>query len=203
MFKFMDWKRIKKELTVAAVCFVLSVLSVGGAFIYKETQKLNLQLIKSQLGQSNHRTREAKEHRLILVDYKAKHNALLAKGVVGAEDRLSWVESFQKIAGRYLLPLARFNIEKRNKIEVTRFSMETSGVSLYESKMNLNLELLHEADLLNLLYHLRKESRGLFTVDSCDVKSVKFGAELSHLYNFKGLCELSWYTIEEEGTESS
>lgn len=198
MFELLDWRRVKRELTMLAVCLLVSLLSVGSAFYYKEAQESELTFSQSQLDQANYRAQEARENQLILSDYKPVYDVLVDEGIVGPEDRLSWVESFQRIAEQYLLPMAGYNINKRKKTEVTRFMMGASGISLYESKMLLNLELLHEADLLNLIDQLRTSARGLFTVEECDVKSLKFGDKLSHVYNLQGTCQLNWYTILED-----
>ncbi|MBV1882478.1 MAG: hypothetical protein KUG82_12645 [Pseudomonadales bacterium] len=199
MFNELNWKRLKKPLIIASTCIVLSVFSIGGALYFKSEAKSHLHRVNVQLEQSNYRTQQARRSRSILAEYKARYDVLKINGIVGKEDRLSWVENFRKVAERFLLPIARIDIDKRQEVDVSQFAMGTSGISLYESKMRLDLELLHEADLLNLIHNMRKHSRGLFTVEQCDVKSVKEGVKLSHLRNMLGACMLSWYTIEEQG----
>jgi hypothetical protein len=197
VFEFIYWKRLKKQLIATLICFVLSLLSVLGAYFYKDEQMQSVSIKQSQLNQAKRKLRDAESNQLILSEYYSQFQTLERKGVVGEEDRLNWIESFRKTINHYLIPKMSFEIEKRKKVNSSEFLLEAVGVELFRAEMALSFELLHEGDIMNFFQRVREEARGLVSIEECNIKRLKLDRTLSIESNLQGRCQLYWYTIDE------
>ena len=112
-------------------------------------------------------TDEEREIRARMVDYQA----LRARGVLGEERRLDWVETIRSIQADRKLYDVRYNIEARRPAEYAGFK-QVAGVDVLTSRMRLQSELLHEGDLFALLGDLRQRLSPVVLIRSCNMVRV-------------------------------
>ncbi len=123
-------------------------------------------------------------------------NALKARGVIGDEQRLEWVELLKEIRERHRLIELRYEITPQRPLEKT----PAGNLALYASTMNLQLNLLHEEDLTRLLDDLRREAHALIQVKRCDVSRMpRSGAENALQGFLQAECLIDWVTVREVG----
>jgi hypothetical protein len=72
--------------------------------------------------------------------------------------------------------------------------ISTGELELRGSKMKLQMELLHEGDLLNFLDDLK--TKGLYTVQDCTLKRINTIAETPLSPRLAAECNLYWLTID-------
>ncbi|MDR0439923.1 MAG: hypothetical protein LBI59_02930 [Candidatus Accumulibacter sp.] len=120
---------------------------------------------------------------------------LEARGVVGEEQRLEWVELLGEIRDRFHMIEVRYEFSPRRVLDdVAR----AGGFGLYASAMKLNARLLHEEDLIRLLDALHRQARALIRVRHCEVKRLSGVGEV-----MRGLleseCLIDWITLGDGG----
>jgi len=196
-----SWKNLQKQLITFGLILLVCLTSVCGAYLYKSHQ--NNLLIQNQraLNQINSKISEAENNTRIINEYLNEFQELTAKNVIGQEDRLNWIETLQNSSNEFLIPLLKYKIDSRSRYEVSQFLNSAVGVSLFRTEMVLSMELLHEADFLNLFDELAQKAQGLFSIQECNIKALNSGKDLSYVFNLQGRCSLFWYTIEEGGDE--
>ena len=124
----------------------------------------------------------------------AMFNALKARGVIGEEQRLEWVELLKEIRERHRLIELRYEITPQHPLEKT----PAGNLALYSSTMKLQLSLLHEEDLIRLLDDLRREARALIQVRRCDVARIPRSGPENTLQGFlQAECLIDWVTVRE------
>jgi cell division protein FtsL len=124
----------------------------------------------------------------------AVFNKLEARGVIGEEQRLEWVELLKAIRERRRLLDLQYEIAPQRVLAPT----PGSSLAFYASTMKLELKLLHEEDLTRLLGDLRQQARALIQVRSCNVWRLPRNAgESAASAQLQAACEIDWITLHQ------
>lgn len=97
-----------------------------------------------------------------------QYQALAARGIIGEEKRLDWVDTVTAIKNERRLFNIGYSIAPQTELAYPGFSTGGS-VKFMVSRVKMNLQLLHEEDLLNFIDELARRSRPYLSVRSCDV----------------------------------
>jgi hypothetical protein len=120
---------------------------------------------------------------------------LRSNGLIGEENRLSWVDQIRQIQEqRKLLPL-NYEIEPQQPVKLEG-RMPLGGYQLRASRMSLHMDLLHEGDLFNFLGDLRE--RGNFAVQECMIKRTGGAENVPNAPTLAADCKLNWLTLQPE-----
>ena len=183
----------------ALLCFALTVLasvvllSLSAAYRMRAAQQLDLaQRTRSAASTLfNHAEAEKQEIRA----YEPQFLALRQRGLIGEENRLAWIDALRRSQEqRKLLPIS-YDISPQQALQVP-LPMMMGQYHLRGSRMRLQMDLLHEMDLLNLLDDLRQA--GYFAVQDCTLKrhaSAAAGPASGAAPTLGAECELLWLTL--------
>jgi hypothetical protein len=194
-----DWQTIHKPLIVFSAGVLVGILLFMSALKYNEGEKNMFQAAEKDFSQTQQRYNEARRDKELYRQYLDSYIRLSAKGVVGKEQRLSWIEVLQDVNKQLQLTSLHYEISPQQKAELPGLKLP-QNITVNTSKMELNAGLLHEGDLIELLESLRIRANGFFALDSCEL-STNMGARRSVRYQ-PGVslitmdCHLSWYTVE-------
>jgi hypothetical protein len=119
------------------------------------------QAIQTKLSQATEEEREIREK---LVDYRA----LLARGVIGDERRLEWVETIGQIKADHKLFEIKYQIEPQRVLSFPGI-VRSSEVEFRASALKVEMQLLHEGDLLVFIDELRRRLKAHVLVRSCSI----------------------------------
>lgn len=192
-----DWHYLKRALFlfIAALLITGGLIAVGMEF---ETQ-MDEQYQQS-LGtlQSTHRLYTNMVNDIDLLEqYQNLYEGYRSSGLVGAERRLSWIESLETANSGLQLPRLAYNLEPQEDFDRPKLKIHNS-VALNSSPMSLEMGLLHEEDLFAYLEGLRQSIDNLFTVDACEFRRV--GSVSSSVntqsVNLNAKCNLRWVSID-------
>ena len=172
-------------LGVASVLFSRSqVKQADQAFSATQSERNNQD---TKLKRLRSEERQIREH-------AALFNALKARGVIGEEQRLEWVELLKDIRERLRLIDLRYEISPQQPLEKT----PVGTLALHASTMKLQLNLLHEEDLTRLLDDLRRQAHALLQVKRCDVSRMQRSGPENTLQGYlQAECLIDWITVRE------
>ena len=169
-----DLKRLR--LPVAA-CVALALASVACYFAaddyLQETKKLGASAsaqraeVQVRLASANEEEREIKAN-------LQQYQALAARGIIGEEKRLDWVDTITAIKNERRLFNIGYSIEPQKQLDYPGFA-SGGGVNFVVSRVKIEMQLLHEEDLLNFIDDLAKRGRSYLSVRSCDVQRADRG----------------------------
>jgi hypothetical protein len=111
------------------------------------------------------------------------------------------VEPLRETTSSLNLNKSNYRIEPRQLL--TPEYIDNSGnFTLYASRMNLQLALLHEGDLLSVMAGLDSKAAGIFHVQSCDLERKQddfLSGDVGD--NLAAECQLVWYTLDDSVAE--
>lgn len=194
-----DWAYMKGALVLFTVCAVLGGGLLAGGYYFR-----------AQMAQTNHTVHNRfhdVSQRYLSVDQEEKtfHNqqpkfvALQRRGIVGQENRLSWLETLQQASKAIKLPQLNYQLAAQTPYTPS-YTLNAGAFQIFSSVMKLELGLLHEGDFLDLLEALDKNAAGLYSVSKCSfTRGEPVIKPVADHKNISASCELQWYTVNLPG----
>ncbi|MBE0616264.1 MAG: hypothetical protein IH604_21560 [Burkholderiales bacterium] len=162
-----------KHLRLPIAAFI--VLAVAGAACYvaserylRETKMLKA-AASGQRAEVQKRLASASEEEREIKASLQQYQALAARGMIGRENRLDWIDTVTAIKNERRLFGVNYNIQPQAELSYPGFS-PGGAVKFMVSRVTLGLLLLHEEDLLNFIDDLVRRSKPYVSVRSCDVQ---------------------------------
>jgi hypothetical protein len=185
--------RLRSALLCAALTVAASALLLGFSHRYAEDRADARELARQARNKAaalfNHVETEKRDIRA----YEPQFLALRQRGLIGEENRLAWIETIRHSQEERKLLTISYDISARQVLKLPPSLGVTMGpIQLRGSQMRLQMDLLHEMDLLNLLADLRQA--GSFAVHDCSIKRNTSAATLS------ADCGLLWLTLGNSDT---
>lgn len=122
----------------------------------------------------------------------ARYNELMGHGYIGQENRLEWVEEIPRITKKRNLLDVRYELAPQQSVD----NALGDGYDFMSSNMKLQMQLLHEEDLINFLADLRASVHAYIRINSCKVerlpRSVGDGGTVASL---QADCSIDWITL--------
>ena len=170
-----DLNRLRVPL---AACVVLALAGVACYFAaddyLQETKKLGASAfaqraeVQTRLASANEEEREIKAN-------LQQYQALAARGIIGEEKRLDWVDIITAIKNERRLFNISYSIESQRALDYPGFGAG-GGVNFVASRVKMEIQLLHEEDLLNFIDDLTKRGKSYLSARSCDVQRAERGS---------------------------
>lgn len=141
------------------------------------------------------RLSHSRQQQELIATHLADYEALAARGFVGAENRLAWIEAAQ-LAGRESgLPALEYRLDPRADAPAAL----AQGLPLKQTRMTLTLPLLVETDLAHFLAALERHAPGIHRVRGCTIARTDDAPfEAVNQARLKGECEILWFTVTAE-----
>lgn len=183
----------------ASLLAMLAMLSLGAGSVFFARERVRqadatFAAAQRERNDFNGKLKRVRSEEHEIREKAALFNALTARGVIGEEQRLEWVELLKEIRDRHRLLDLRYDIAPQQPLDKTA----AGQFGLYASPMKLQLRLLHEEDLTRLLDDLRREARALIQVRRCDVSRVPRGSAENALQGLlQADCQVDWITVRE------
>jgi hypothetical protein len=194
-----DWQYLRQAGIVFILAVVVAVLMSIAADRYRAAKKGEYQQSLATLQKTYREYNDLVNDIDLLEQYRALFTEYKSSGLVGEERRLSWIESLKRTNARVRLPRISYRLLPQEKFERPGLTIKR-GVELTSAPMMLNMDLLHEEDILTVFGNLRLLIKNLFTVDSCQlIRNGAFGKPLdTQKSNLTANCVIRWLTINVE-----
>ena len=148
--------------------------------------------VRTRLASANEEEREIKAN-------LQQYQALAARGIVGEEKRLDWIDTITAIKSERRLFNVGYSIEPQKDLDYPGFAPGGGGVKFVFSRVKIELQALHEEDLLNFIDDLGKRGRSYLSVRSCDIQRMERGSGGTTLApRLRTLCVVDLITIRHD-----
>lgn len=130
----------------------------------------------------------------IYSDYAEKYLNYVKKGVVGNEDRLSWIEALDNANKQLKLDGLSYNISAQTKINRKG---APKAIELYQSNMAVEMNALHSKDINTLIRYLESQGKGHLVQDSCGFQRLGNNREFdlnADTAKVQISCDMHWIT---------
>jgi hypothetical protein len=176
--------------------FVLSLALSGGLLSisekYQEQAQQERQAAQKQLTEARAQLSATENDQENMATYALEYNALLAQKIIGNEQRLDWMEGLEKIRQQGQVLDFKYTIAPQQAY-VPNPPVDAGNFQLSRSDMSMQIDLLHEEQLIRLLAAMRAQMNGWFMLDGCTLARTDIANVNSPL---KAECSGGWFTMK-------
>lgn len=190
-----DLAKVQLSLWAAVVMLAAGIVAVYLAHTSRATALLAREGAVAERNEAEGKLRQVREEEAEIRQKSIVFKALEARGTIGEEQRLEWVELLKELQGRHRLADLQYEILPQRQLE----GNPAGEFSFYASLMKLQIKLVHEEDLTRLIGDLRQEARALIRVRNCNLallppESEERSKGSAHL---SADCEIDWVTLRD------
>lgn len=185
---------------------LIAVLALGGGIVWWTAQRSAeaRQIYEREhaaLNQIQQRLAQVGEERRLIERYAPAYRQLLEQGVVGAEQRVNWIDALRSASHA----VRGFGVDYQVAgQEGAGFKVDAGGYVTQQSVMKLRLRLLHEGDLLNFLAALDAQHAGLHLLQECELQRASAGPFTARFEpKLLAECKLTWITLDDRGLKGT
>ena len=187
---------------------LLLALGLGGAAIFFSEnfvarKQLSQQAAQRQLSEARNRLAAAQDDRENMAAYALEYGNLLERKIIGNDQRLDWIEELERIKGLNRVLDFRFTIAPQQPYSPAP-ALDSGNFALNLSGMTLQLDLLHEGQLVNFLDTLRTGAKGWFIVDHCSLERTGAASgkpNTAAAARLQAECAGGWLTLKNRNTK--
>jgi len=189
-FSQADLPYIKWSLTT----FLLT-LAIGGSSVFFSQKFANnaqhaMTDAKQQLGEAKSKLNAARDDQMNMAEYTKEYTAIQRREIIGDEQRLNLIEELDTLRKRSRVMNFKYTIAPQQPYKPAP-ALDSGNFDLKLSPMALQIELLHEGQLINLFDSLRNDLNGWFILEKCSLeRSTGTTAQL------KADCAGGWLTLK-------
>lgn len=187
--------------------FVLALMGATvwclGAARFRSESEQAMRASRTQRQSSQAMVHRLEEETRTINTYLGPFQALVRSGVIGGEDRLALMETMARLRNQHQLYPLQIDIKKQTTLplspSVEGLGEPGQGLSLYASRISVELSLLHEEDLFRLLAGLEEVGRGVFITEHCELQRSSEADSLPEIQlarNLSAKCSLLWLTLD-------
>jgi hypothetical protein len=193
-----DWLKLKVALATIVTVVIVFALLILLAHEYATRQKNIFQIQQNLLNAARQHYQSSGEERSVIAEYLPKYKALIQQGFIGEERRIEWIAALHEQHKAHKLFDIKYGIRPRENYQ-PRFAERFSSIVLHRSVMTLDLDMLHELDILLLTESLASKNISPFMLHDCEITRLNKASELANplTANLHAKCELDWLTINE------
>lgn len=197
-FSANDLFRLRWSLGLFVLLLLAGIALVVGAFRLERDEQRKHRELSGELADIRARLGRAREEEREIRSKISRYQQLLNHGVIGDEQRLDWLEQIAQIKAARRLFDIEYEIAPQRPIEPSLLP-EGATAGNYEimaSAMKLQIQLLHEGDLLVFLDDLRARVQAHLLVRACGIERLPSGQGIRPL--LRAECEIDWITLREK-----
>jgi hypothetical protein len=196
-----DFASMRFPMAVLAIVLVTSVLLIKSSSMQHAAAEAQLRSQDSALREARERHNRSGQERQAIQEYLPAYLSLQQEGVVGAEQRIEWIESLRAANKQAGLFGVAYQIEARKPFALAGLDNPASNF-LHQTQMKLSFGLVHEGDLMRFLETLDAQKRGLFLIKRCAIARQARNDPGPRQANLNVECDLAWLTIDPPKAES-
>ncbi len=195
-----DLTALRGALGAAVVCLLLSALMLGASHLFWEQMHSEYTVAHARFRDASRKYLSVDEDERVITEYQPTFVELYRRGIVGAEHRLSWVETLTAAGAASALPDLAYKIDAQ-QVYSPEPPLATGPFDVHVSAMHLSLGLLHEGDLARLLAALDSNAQGLYRVAACELSREATARAVADpaAARLRAECTLEWFTLALRG----
>lgn len=142
----------------------------------------------------------ARDEQAELQDKIARFQSLKERGYIGQEQRLDWIETLSKLKAARRIYRLEYDFAPQRPVEASILpgGSNAGSFDVVASQMRMQVQFLHEGELLALINDIRSSVQALIQVRSCNIERAPAGTgERNNPAPLKAECTLEWITLKE------
>jgi hypothetical protein len=199
-FTASDFTRLRWTLgfLLLAIAIAIAVTTATQKLVQraKATQRQlqsEQQQIRSRLARAPDEERELRSKISLFLD-------LEARGIIGQEERLNWVEQIARVKAARRLLEVQYEIAPQKSLPdwILPGGPVAGDYEFMGSTMKLHMPLLHEDDLLGFINDLRRSVHAHLLVRDCTIERTAASGDRTASAQLRADCTIDWVTLREK-----
>lgn len=192
-----DFALLRWSIMAIAASLLVGATVLYASGKYAEISLKDLRAAQSQLNDARNRLSTAYEDQKNMAIYADEYRVLADRKIIGDDFRLDWMEGMEKIRQQNSVIDFRFTIAPQ-KIYVSQPAINSGNFDINYSEMKLQMDLLHEGQMLDFFNALRKQINGQYQLESCALKhdAVNDAGNAAVAVHIKAECNGGWITLK-------
>jgi hypothetical protein len=196
-----DLRALSRPLIVLAVVAALSAAAVAYSGRAVKKAQVQVKTEESAFIEARDRVRQSGQEKEVIEQYVGPYRQLERTGIVGDEQRISWIEALRAANQEADLYGVEYEVGPQQVYSFVN-EVKAGTLSVRQSTMKLHLGLLHEGDLFRFFQALAAQKVGRFSVNQCNLSRLPVDLAVpANQPTLKADCELAWITIGGPGVE--
>ncbi len=183
---------LRTPLLLLAVVSAVSAAGVLWSRHLDADAQAVLQREQTAMNAARARAQQAEREQRLIAQHLDAYQALAARGFVGAENRLAWIEAAQLANRDARLYGLTYTLSPRAAAPAAL----AGDLPLKQTRMTIKMPLLVETDLPRFLDGLRARAPGVFRVVRCRLTRLADAPPQLHNHpELEAECDLLWFTV--------
>ena len=197
-----DWRVLRGAVGLFALCALLSVGILIASNLFWQQMDSAYRTHYARFRDASRKYLSVDSDERVIAERYPSFVALFARGVIGEEHRLSWLETLRTVSQRIGLPGLDYKIDAQ-RLYIPTYPLDTGSFDIRVSEMHLHLGLLHEGDLVSFFDALERDAEGLFHIVHCEFTraEARQGESANGASRLNAACLLNWYTLTRRGDQ--
>ena len=199
-----EFSMVRNALIILVVSIAIAALMIWFSYYFRGEMFTEYTKHKMEFQSISQRYLAVDQEEKNIRDFYPSYSALHDLGIIGREHRLNWIETLRNSGQEIQIPSVAYQISSQSEYD-NHFPVTQGSFKIYVSSMDLNLQLLHEGDLVNLMQKLNDNANGMYSIRSCELdRKNEVIKRTTNTSNISAKCELEWFNIKKsDGTELS
>jgi hypothetical protein len=196
-----DWQKLQTPITVLVIVLAIMIGLIVSAHHFSATQQQILVTQQNQLNSARQRFQSSGMEKDTIIRYLPIYQGLINKGFIGEERRIEWVDDLRAQHQKHKLFGIKYSIAQQEDFKPS-FAPNLGGFTMHRSVMKIDLDMLHEGDILQLTESLGAGNTSPFMLRDCEIIRLGNSSAMSNqlIANLHAQCELDWITLREPTT---
>ena len=197
-----DLAWLKWPLILFVLIAVAATISYVSAIYFRNEMQRQEQQAMSSVDLISAQVREIESSELIIIENIDRFNNMVANSILDEENRVELLEELRTIREKHQLYPISVDIREQERLLLTYASDVESPeeqISLRSSRIQIQLSLLHEEDLMLFLADFLGSGRLMFN-SSCSINGLNVAEDalLEFVAHQLATCDFYWYTLRRE-----
>ena len=189
-FSQADLPHIKWSL----ITFLLTLAIGAGAVLstqkYAKNAQASLRTAQQQLTEARSKVSAARDDQENMATYTKEYSLIQQRDILGEEQRLNLIEGLDNLRRRNIVFDFKYSISPQQPYKSVT-PLNSGNFDLKFSPMKLQIELLHEGQLINFFNSLRRDMSGWFILEQCALERSQCAVA-----QLKADCTGGWLTLK-------
>lgn len=193
------FESLKTSILLLLAAVAMAIAGIVWSHKQNAVARMELQRQQTALDAVHARQAQGQTEARLIAQYLDAYHALIARGFVGEENRLAWIEAVQLANRDARLYGLTYTLSPRAAAP----DALANGLPLKLTRMRVNMPLLVETDLQRFFDALHVRAPGIFRVGQCSLRRIsKTDFEPVNRPELDAECELLWFTVAADTVET-
>lgn len=169
-----DFKRLRLPIAAAVLLIGLGVTCVVVSESWLVEARIAREAAVKSSGDAQKKLEQVSEEEREIKENMVWYSRMASRGMTEQENRLDLIDSIAKIKSSRRLFEIRYNIDSQRPLAYPGIS-PAGAIDLVASRMKLEMQLLHEEDLLKFLADLNSAATSHISIRQCTIDRLDRG----------------------------